>query len=153
MRIFRGVALGLALLAAGCATTAPEATGTRAVQVSTAGATSLNAFREANGRAPLARSAKLQRAAEAHARDMAQMDRMIHRGSDGSAISDRVKRQGYRFGKVAENIAKTGRGQARAMQIWIDSPPHRSNMLMRDATQYGLAQSGDYWAMVVARPR
>ena len=84
---------------------------------------------------------------------MAQMDRMIHRGSDGSAISDRVKRQGYRFGKVAENIAKTGRGQARAMQIWIDSPPHRSNMLMRDATQYGLAQSGDYWAMVVARPR
>ena len=87
---------------------------------STASAASLNAFREANGRAPLARSAKLQRAAEAHARDMAQMDRMIHRGSDGSAISDRVKRQGYRFGKVAENIAKTGRGQARAMQIWID---------------------------------
>lgn len=152
----RGVLIGLALLVAGCVTAVPEQRAPVA-EVASQGAgvsaPSLNAYRAANGLPGLTRSAALQRAAEAHARDMARMGDMTHTGSDGSSVGDRVKRQGYRFGRVAENIAETGRGADRVMELWIASPPHRRNMLLRDVTQYGLAQSGDYWALVVGRPR
>ncbi|APZ55030.1 CAP domain-containing protein [Salipiger abyssi] len=154
----RGVLIGLAVLVSGCMSAVPEQAPTptavasqgAAVQAATP---SLNAYRAANGLPGLTRSAALQRAAEAHARDMARMGDMTHTGSDGSSVGDRVKRQGYRFRRVAENIAETGRGADRVMELWIASPPHRKNMLLRDVTQYGLAQSGDYWALVVGRPR
>ncbi|WP_236016541.1 CAP domain-containing protein [Salipiger abyssi] len=153
----RGLLIGLALLASGCASAVPEQAPTPAVASQGAAAQaatpSLNAYRAANGLSGLSRSAALQRAAESHARDMERMGDMTHTGSDGSSVGDRVKQQGYRFRRVAENIAETGRGADRVMELWIASAPHRKNMLLPDVTQYGLAQSGDYWALVVGRPR
>lgn len=155
----RGVLIGLALLTSGCMSAVPERISVPEVAsqgeqaAATTAVPSLNAYRAASGLPGLTRSAALQRAAEAHARDMAGMGVMTHTGSDGSSVGDRVKRQGYRFRRVAENVAETGRGADGAMELWIDSGPHRRNMLLRDVTQYGLANSGDYWALVVARPR
>ncbi len=113
----------------------------------------LNALRQRNGLAPLSYSPVLQKVARRHARDMARMQKMTHTGSDGSQIGDRIQRTGYDLRRGAENIAVTRRGLDGAMEIWTNSPPHRSNMLMRDVTEYGLAQSGNYWAMVVARTK
>jgi len=157
----RWMMLAAGLMAAGCAvsTSAPEVAsqgksqGNLRLAAAPAPAVSLNEFRTANGRQALQRSPRLQAAAEAHARDMARMGRMTHRGSNGSEVSDRVLRQGYRFGRVAENIAETGRGPDRVMDLWINSPSHRRNMLIKDVTHYGMAQSGDYYALVVARRR
>ncbi|MEB3418969.1 CAP domain-containing protein [Salipiger marinus] len=113
----------------------------------------LNAFRAENGMAPLSFSPVLQEVAAAHARDMAARGEMTHTGSDGSSIGDRIQRSGYRLRAGAENIAVTRGGLDAAMRIWIDSPPHRANMLMPRVREYGLAQSGNYWAMVVAGAR
>ncbi|MCR8546533.1 CAP domain-containing protein [Salipiger sp. P9] len=151
----RWMIVALALLA-GCAQTTTVATSQEAPgqgSVAVLGGHSLNAYRTASGLRPLALSPRLQAAAEIHARDMAAMAKMTHTGSDGSEVADRVKRQGFRYRRVAENIAETGRGLDRAMELWTASAPHRKNMLLRDVTHYGIAQSGDYWAMVVARPR
>ncbi|WP_226622840.1 CAP domain-containing protein [Alloyangia pacifica] len=111
----------------------------------------LNALRARNGLAPLSYSPTLQKVAQGHARDMARMQEMTHIGSDGSTIGDRIKRRGYNLRRGAENIAVTRRGLGGAMEIWTNSPPHLSNMLMEDVKEYGIAGSGNYWAMVVAR--
>lgn len=153
------MAIGVVFLASGCMSAAPEVASQQAgsampvAETASASVPSLNAYRRAHGLSELTRSAALQRAAEAHAADMARMGDMTHSGSDGSSVGDRVKRQGYRYRRVAENIAETRRGADGAMQLWINSPPHRKNMLLPDITHYGLAQSGNYWAMVLAKPR
>lgn len=157
----RWMMLAAGLMAAGCAvsTSTPEVAsqgksqGNLRLAAAPAPAVSLNEFRTANGRQALKRSPRLQAAAEAHARDMARMGRMTHRGSNGSEVSDRVLQQGYRFGRVAENIAETGRGPDRVMDLWINSPSHRRNMLIKDVTHYGMARNGDYYSLVVARRR
>ncbi len=113
----------------------------------------LNALRERNGLAPLSHSPRLEKVAQGHATDMARMQKMTHTGSDGSSIGTRIKRSGYNLRRGAENIAETRRGLDGAMEIWTNSPPHLSNMLMADVTEYGIAGSGRYWAMVVARTK
>lgn len=55
----------------------------------------LNAFRVANGQAPLAADARLARAAQLHADDMSAKTYFSHKGQDGSSAGDRVKREGY----------------------------------------------------------
>lgn len=113
----------------------------------------LNALRQSNGLPALSHSPTLEKVAQGHATDMARMQDMTHTGSDGSSIGDRIKRSGYNLRSGAENIAQTRRGLDGAMQIWINSPPHLSNMLMPDVKEYGIARSGNYWAMVVARTK
>src|SRR5690242_12010288 len=54
---------------------------------------------------PLKRNDKLDEAARVHARDMADHDKMTHEGSDGSDAAQRVKRQGYHYQEVGENVA------------------------------------------------
>ena len=46
---------------------------------------------------PLAVSKKLQAAAEKHAKDMASMGKMTHKGSDGSSSIHRIVAKGYNY--------------------------------------------------------
>src|SRR3954463_15008383 len=55
---------------------------------------------------PLALEPKLEAAAQAHARDMAEHEMMSHEGSDGSTPAERVKKAGYHYQKTGENVAK-----------------------------------------------
>ena len=54
---------------------------------------------------PLKLSDKLCKAAAVHARDMAAHQTLEHKGSDGSTVADRIKRTGYFYIRVGENIA------------------------------------------------
>ena len=56
-----------------------------------------NRERKEAGLPPVKASAKLQAAAQAHARDMAEHEKMDHKGSDGSTPFRRIERQGYRY--------------------------------------------------------
>ncbi|WP_417719887.1 CAP domain-containing protein [Salipiger sp.] len=112
-----------------------------------------NAFRAQKGLPQLRRSPRLEAAARKHARDIANMGKLTHRGSDGSQISGRVKATGYPMRRVAENAAWTAQGFDRVLKIWEGSPPHRKNMLRRDVEEYGLAKSGPYWVLVVGQKR
>ncbi|EPX78613.1 CAP domain-containing protein [Salipiger mucosus] len=112
-----------------------------------------NDYRAANGLPRLARSSQLTAAAAAQARDMARMDQLTHEGANGSSVGDRARAQGYDYATVAENVAWTPRGFPTVMEVWNNSSGHRANMLKRNVTQYGIARSGDYWALVVGRPK
>lgn len=112
-----------------------------------------NDYRARLGLPRLSRSGRLDAAAAAHARDVARMGEVTHAGSNGSTIGQRVRAQGYDYGRVAENVAWTARGFPTVMKVWNDSPGHRANLRLRDVTEFGLARSGDYWVLLVARPK
>lgn len=119
----------------------------------TAGETALNRYRASMGLAPVSASRKLRKAAESHASDMARNGFFSHTGSNGSSIGERVRRQGYRFCFVAENIAKGQETLADVMQDWANSPGHRQNMLNRKATEFALVRMPDnIWVMVLGQP-
>jgi uncharacterized protein YkwD len=105
---------------------------------------------------PLKLSDKLCKAAAVHARDMAAHPTLEHKGSDGSTMADRVKRQGYVFVKVGENIANGQKTVDEVMTTWMNSPGHRANILA-DYTEMGAAHVKDddgviYWCVDFGRP-
>jgi serralysin len=123
----------------------------------------VNGFRVANSEAPLTRDRNLDRAAERHAKAMADQDFFSHTGADGSIIGQRVSEAGYDWRLVAENIAAGIRDPVRVVGTWIDSPGHRKNMLLPGLRHAGLAHVkrnpdpgklsyGDYWVLVLAAP-
>jgi len=155
------VALGLA----GCVSVEPESSpqATRAATTvipMSVGVTPLqmvNATRAQNGLPPLATSAHLNRAAAAHAADMARHDYYSHVSRNGANIRDRVQATGYGSCLRAENIAWGQPSAEVVTRLWINSPGHRANILNRKATHIGFAGSrnpdGRYdplWVMVIA---
>ena len=108
---------------------------------------------------PLMASVPLQRAALAHARDMASGSYLDHRGSDGSFPSDRVSRVGYAWQAVAENVAAGSMTANNAVNGWIASPGHCVNLMSARYSDTGVAvaielesEQGAYWAQVFATP-
>lgn len=108
----------------------------------------VNARRAAAGIASVTRSARADRAAARHARDMAANGFFAHRGSDGSSHSDRLRAVGC--GPGAENLAWGQSSAEAAMDAWMVSAGHRQNILNPDLRAYGLANQGDVWVMVLA---
>lgn len=113
----------------------------------------VNDLRRSQNRARLRWSPVLERAAQAHADDMARSGFFSHDGSDGSDIAARLNRLGYGWCAAAENIAKGQTSVAEVLKAWAGSAGHRRNMLSRDVTEMALARShGDVWVMVLGRP-
>jgi uncharacterized protein YkwD len=107
----------------------------------------LNGYRKANGLKPMSANATLGALAKAHAADMARRGAMDHAG-----FYDVRARGGAR----AENVAYGCSDTNCAMQQWINSSPHRANMLRPDLTRYGLgsavAAGGQrFWALVMGK--
>ncbi len=158
MRIFLLCCLCITLVS-GCVRSATSVTprGAAAVAEPVGGlsasiAPEVNAFRVANGQPALAADGRLARAAQAHANDMLAKNYFSHTGQDGSSAGDRVKRQGYGFCFVAENIAQGQKGALLALTGWQKSEGHRKNLLNKNAIHFGMAQAGDYWVMVLGKP-
>jgi uncharacterized protein YkwD len=100
--------------------------------------TEMNRVRAEHKLAPLRADERLMRAAQRHAEDIARNGRLDHQGSDGSKLSDRAKRAGYAFARVAENLAAGYATAAQAVRSWLDSPPHRRNLLDPDIRDAGI---------------
>lgn len=113
----------------------------------------VNAERKKAGLRGLVPSQALSRAAAAHARDLAQSGRFSHSGSDGSSVGQRVRRQGYGFCFVAENIAKGQGSLDEVLRGWMASEGHRRNMLAKPARDFGLVRGpSNLWVMVLGQP-
>ena len=87
---------------------------------------------------------------------MAAHAKMSHTGSDGSSPFDRIKAEGYRFEKAGENVAYGQPSVAEVMRSWMDSRPHRENIL-GDFTEIGVAveyaeDGTPYWCVDFGRP-
>ena len=114
-------------------------------------ADALNEYRKANGLKPLTYNRKLEKAAARHAQDMAQKNFRSHTGSNGSQVGDRVRKAGYKWCLVSENITWGRSSMAKAVAAWDASPGHKKAMLTRKAREYGIAQVNGIWVAVFAR--
>jgi uncharacterized protein YkwD len=82
-------------------------------------------------------------------------------GGRASSFSDRIRATGYLFSAAAENIALGALDPAGVIKIWMESPPHRANILNPEVTDLGigLSDSNDpdqtilrYWSLSLAAP-
>lgn len=115
-----------------------------------------NQVREREDLPPLQRNAKLDAAARRHARDMAERQKMEHTGRDGATIIRRAREAGYRYRRVGENIAFGDRTAEAVMKRWLDSPPHKVNVLGA-FSQIGAAcqcakDGTPYWCVTFGTP-
>ena len=107
----------------------------------------INSFRAQNKLKPLTQSTALNGAAQAHARDMASRKTMDHRNFH-------ARMAGVSTGAGAENVAYGCPDAPCVYKMWIASPGHRANMLLRNVTRYGLgsavADDGQrYWTLLL----
>lgn len=129
--------------------------------VDAAQAAVIDAVNNARGRQnlpPVTPDPRLQRAAEFQACDSAGAGRMSHQSTDGRSMADRVGDAGYDWAELAENVAFGQTGPAEVVADWMDSPPHRRNILNRNVTEagVGIAAQADgqiHWVLNLASPR
>ena len=101
---------------------------------------------------PLIHSPALQAAAQAQADDLAAAERVGHLGADGTALTERLQRAGYSACVSVENVAQGTTDIRVTVATWMDSAPHRANILNPGVTQFGFAGTGQTWVLVLARP-
>lgn len=119
-----------------------------------------NAHRRAHGCGALAVNTILTRVAQAHSADMAAHNYFSHYSRDGRSPFDRMRAAGYRYSLAAENIAA---GQTTAdvvVAAWMNSPPHRANILNCRLRQIGVGYGYNrastyrtYWTQDFGTPR
>lgn len=119
----------------------------------------VNELRASNGLGKVSVSPALTTAAEVHSRSMRERSEMTHAGPDGTRVSDRVKKQGYRYRVVAENVAAGQESVDAVMTAWKNSPSHLENILRPRIVEIGVAcfsenvtDYGTWWTMVLAAP-
>ena len=124
-----------------------------------------NELRVKNALTPLNAEALLTQTARVYAAYLANTGKLDHE-ADGATPAERVKKSGYSYCMVAENLASeyssagfTADALARnVVGGWSESPTHRANMLHPDLTHIGVgiarsAIDGEYFAVqVFGRP-
>ncbi|CCE07989.1 conserved exported hypothetical protein [Bradyrhizobium sp. STM 3843] len=141
-RSWRAMVAGLVLAVS--VHTAIAAEGSPAEQISE--------FRLKHGEVRVSRDATLDRIAAEQARAMAAKDDLSH-----EVLGPFTRRVApSNAGRAAENIAYGYESFDKTLGQWINSPPHRKNLLLHNATKVGIASAKNasgkrtYWAMVIA---
>jgi uncharacterized protein YkwD len=126
----------------GPVTTAPWKSG-----VAAAGQATLclvNRERTDRGLPALRQNPILDQASLEHSQDMVRLNYFEHTAADGRTVGDRLRRLGYERGvnaSAGENIAY-GVGPkatpAAIVKAWMDSPPHREDILRPSFTEIGI---------------
>jgi uncharacterized protein YkwD len=99
---------------------------------------SANRERAAHGLAPLKWSPALALAASQHAQRMAAHNTLSHQLPGEPGMAERATAAGARFHALAENVAE-GPSAAVIHKEWMNSPPHRANLLDPQLDSVGIA--------------
>jgi uncharacterized protein YkwD len=112
--------------------------------------------------AALGWNALLAQAAEGHSQDMVANDFFAHDSLDGRTFDQRISATGYRWSRVAENIAAGQVTINEVMAGWMASEGHCANIMNPDLTEIGMVcvagtppttRYGTYWTMELGQPR
>lgn len=105
-----------------------------------------NAQRIKYGDKPLQLSRQLDAAAEAKARNMAQLDYWSHNTPSGQPPWIFVTEQHYQYQVLGENLATGFSNEKSVINAWMASKGHRENILNDNYTQvgFGTAQTANY---------
>jgi uncharacterized protein YkwD len=105
----------------------------------------INQVRAQHGLQPLRVNLRLRAAADAHSAAMARYGFFAHESRDGSAFWKRVERWykpgGYGFWSVGENLLWSSGDLSAdaALEMWMNSPKHRENLLTARWREIGLS--------------
>lgn len=121
----------------------------------------VNARRAEAGAPPLALDPRLVEAAQRHAEDMLRRSYYDHDSLEGLRPRDRVAQAGYPAALVAENIARGLTSVDEAMNAWMQSRGHRSNLLNPAFREMGIGCAVGHntvgntvlWVQDFGRPR
>jgi uncharacterized protein YkwD len=123
----------------------------------TAAASMISGYRGNNGLGALALDATLMKLALEQSQAMAKRNMFDHAAA--GAFSKRLARAGLDANLAVENIGAGYHTLAEAFSGWRDSPPHRTNMLKREATRMGIAAVYSpeskykvFWTLILAGP-
>jgi uncharacterized protein YkwD len=161
--LFAWTATTLSCVSAGVASSAAKEGGTvgngsASIALDVVSAT--NSARARRGLAALAVSSKLMEAARIQAEQMAAFQRADHviTGAQYPTPESRLAAVGYSYSSVGENVAWNQRDPQSAVDAWMNSAPHRANILDPGYTEMGAAMARSskgepYWVQVFGRPR
>lgn len=106
----------------------------------------LAAINESRRRArlrPLSLDGALSRAARERATDMRQSGYFAHISPSGETPFEVMAANGYDYSRAGENLARGLTDPTRIEDAWMDSRPHRRNILNPEFQDVGIALSGD----------
>lgn len=136
------------VLAVALVVVAPASTATQAAQRDTslerAVVDAVNAVRAAHGLRPLTVSRGLRAAAYGHSTALAAAGVFQHESPDGTSFDRRIRRayppRGFSSWSVGENLVfgSAPFSAEDAVQAWLESPPHRRNLLSRSWREIGV---------------
>ncbi len=118
-----------------------------ATNVSTSGLlSSTNSQRTSNGVAALTANSQLQSAAQAKANDMVTRNYWSHQTPDGQQPWVFITNAGYQYLSAGENLAYGFMTSSGTVTGWMNSPPHKANLLSASFTEvgFGIANSPNY---------
>ena len=135
-----------ASVAAPARSTAPQRSGARAAMAALESSVvgRMNAVRRAHGLRPLRLNRRLHAAAVFHSKDMGRRGYFEHDSLVGTPFWRRIERfypsRGFSSWTVGENLLwGTDTYDATfAVREWMNSPPHRQNLLSRDWREVGI---------------
>lgn len=116
----------------------------------------LNQVRVLLGLPPLKLNDALCEAAQTQANEVLIMQECSHTDRQGRRVDRRATEVGYSFLRIAENLAAGQPTWERALEDWLNSPPHRTAILAPEYREIGIGSawinSGRYthaWAHVL----
>jgi uncharacterized protein YkwD len=145
----RGIALALAMVAASLlaspALASPSGPKVALSPLESGVLGQVNQVRAQHGLAPLRISVKLTAAARAHSLQMAADGYFAHESADGSSFWKRVKAfysaSPWSYWSVGENLVWSSPDltPAKALELWMNSPGHRKNILTSRWQEIGVS--------------
>jgi hypothetical protein len=104
---------------------------------------STNVARAQNGVAALSLNNQLDAAAQAKANDMASRNYWSHNTPEGNPPWVFVTNQGYSYQKLGENLATGFNDEQSTINGWMNSPPHKENLLDTAFTEVGFGYANN----------
>lgn len=95
-----------------------------------------NHIRVRKGLQPLRMNNKLADVAREQSLDMARHHHLSH-SVKGKNLNVRIKKSGYIYRNVAENVAKSKKSSSHVVHMWMRSSGHRKNILNPNFTEMG----------------
>ena len=107
---------------------------------------------------PLRWSAALEHVARQQAAWMAEAGRLSHAGRQGQTLAQRATAAGYRFARLAENLALGQDDVPEAIAAWMASDAHCANLFDAGVSEMALAcapmaDGQPIWVLVLGRPQ
>lgn len=111
----------------------------------------MNQTRQKRGAGRMIMDKRLTALAQAHADDMQKRGYFSHRTPSGVGFAQRMKRGGFGAVPTAENLARGQSNAESALNSWMNSRPHRANLLSSRYTAVGIGlSSAGHWVAIFA---